>query len=126
MSRPYRFGKDKVHPLPLDASKASSSVLRHAPWSAPRGYTTSIPEEVAVYKASLPKRKPAMPSNHVIRSTKQKRKIKIACVQSAWAKIRDHFKGVYNDVLGLRQTPDNPNGDIEPPRLVRCICCLPR
>jgi hypothetical protein len=45
MTRPYHFGVDKVHPAPaLDPAKA--------PWSSPRGYTTSILEETNALKAA--------------------------------------------------------------------------
>jgi hypothetical protein len=53
MSHPqYIFGRTKVHPEPpvLD--------IKVAPWSAPRGYTTTLREEADVIKAAARARKP--------------------------------------------------------------------
>jgi hypothetical protein len=117
MPRPYRFGRDKVHPAPtLDPAVA--------PWSAPRGYATSIPEEVAAYKVGLPPKKAQVQQPPKSKKTVQlKTKSSINIFHRAWTSIRNHFKGVADDILP-RQTTANPNGDVEMPRLLACICCL--
>lgn len=125
--RPYRFGKDKVHPAPapLSHSDASSSVLCHsdAPWSAPRGYTTSIPEEVAAYKAALPVRKTVKAMKPQLKPQLPLKKFKSQILLRTWRAILDHFKGLADDVLP-RQTEENPNRDVAVPRLLLCLCCL--
>lgn len=116
MTRPYHFGKDKVHPAPLDPAQA--------PWSAPRGYTTSIPDEVAAYKASLPPRRLPPTSTHKpVQKVKKKTKLEAQFIKRAWTAIKQHFNGVVDDILP-RQTEANPNGDVKIPRLLQCLCCI--
>lgn len=114
----YRFGIHKVHPEPtLDPVKA--------PWSAPRGYTTSISEDVAVYKANLPLRQQinqCTPKSKK-RTVQPKTMNHSNILQRAWTAIRGHFKEVADDILP-RQTIANPNGDVKMPRLLICVCCL--
>lgn len=105
--RPYSFGRDKVYP---------------APWSGPRGYTTSIPEEVALYKAAIreyrskevPKSKPK------IQIIRQKPRQRHDFFRKAWTAICDHFKAVGRDIM----PPSRPNADVEMPRILRYLCCL--
>lgn len=109
MTRPYHFGRNKVH-------------IAH--WSAPRGYTTSITEAVAEYKAALPPRKAQVQRSPKSQSSiPVKTKSGINIFQRAWISICDHFKGIADDVLP-RQTAANPNGDVVVPRLLVCLCCL--
>jgi hypothetical protein len=119
MSRPYRFGVDKVHPV---VSPASDGVTLNAPWSAPRGYTTSIPEEVAAYKARLPQRRTELPHPKSKKASVSP-KINQSIIRRAWTYIRNHFKGIADDVLP-QQTAANPNGDVKIPRLLVCLCCM--
>jgi hypothetical protein len=109
----YSFGKDKVYPLPLDK----------APWSAPRGYTTSIPEEVAAYKASLPLRPKPIPKSEpkVIQVKRQSSRGRFFI--RIWTSIQNHFRDLKNDIVS-RQTEQNPNGDVTVPPLLAKLCCL--
>lgn len=52
----YVFGKTKVHPAP----QMPSLDPKIAPWSAPRGYTTSLAEEAANLKHRQRSNKPAV------------------------------------------------------------------
>ncbi len=107
--RPYIFGKDKVYPL-------------NAPWSGPRGYTTSIPEEVAAYKASLPPRH--KPKPEPIKTIRVKRRSSgNQFFVRIWTRIRNHFIALGDDMFP-RQTSQNPDGDVKIPRLLTVLCCL--
>jgi hypothetical protein len=101
--------------MPLDPAKA--------PWSAPRNYTTSIPEEVAAYKSSLPSRQKPIPRSEpkIIRIKRQSSGGRF--FRRIWTTIRDHFVAVRNDMLP-RQTTENPNGDIKRPIILATLCCL--
>lgn len=119
-SRQYIFGKTKVYPAPLlDAAKA--------PWSAPRGYTTSIPDDVEAYKLSIRKskvyRSPTEPPK--VKQIPLKRKFRSTYLSKFWTAIKDHFRAVKQDMLP-QQTPQDPNGDVRIPPLVACVCCLPK
>jgi hypothetical protein len=111
--KPYQFGKDKVHPL--DPVKA--------PWSGPRGYTTSIPEEVAAYKASLHRRQKPIPRSEAKVIRVKRRSSSNQFFSRIWTKIRAHFIAVGNDMFP-RQTAQNPNGDVKRPLILATLCCL--
>ncbi len=119
-SRRYVFGRTKVYPAPthtLDPEKA--------PWSAPRGYTTSIPESVAAYKLSISQSKVAVPTHQPLKVKQVKQKQRSNYLSKCWTAIKNHFRAVKQDMLP-QQTEQDPNGDVRIPPLVSCICCLPR
>jgi hypothetical protein len=92
----YVFGKTKVHPAPppvpsLDPAKA--------PWSAPRGYTTSLPEEAAALKRRQQSDKPAVlvASKHYTRPAAPVNR------QHLWihrwaAATKNHFAAILSDM----------------------------
>lgn len=112
----------KVYPAPpplLDEAKA--------PWSAPRGYSTSIPEAVETYKLSVSQSKvttpPPIPSK--TKSHRTKDRPRLTHLSKCWTSIKDHFRGIKQDILP-QQTQNDPDADIKMPRLLACLCCLPK
>ena len=118
-SRQYIFGRTKVHPAPPPITPSK------APWSAPRGYTTSIPEEVATYKLSICHSKVATQPVKVKPAPRTKSKLQLTCLSKCWIAIKDHFRAVKQDMLP-QQTDQDPDGDVRIPPVVACICCLPK
>ncbi len=92
----YVFGKTKVHPAPppvpsLDPAKA--------PWSSPRGYTTSLAEEAAALKRRQQSDKPAVlvASKHYKRPT-PKQNPRHDWIHRWAAATKNHFAAVLADM----------------------------
>jgi hypothetical protein len=108
MTRPYRFGVDKVHPAPLDPAKA--------PWSAPRGYTTSIRQEADALKAAnrLANRVAGGPAWHVP-DPKRRARPRVQ-TPNCFRAIAEHFRLVFRDLA--------TNLRFNKTKFVARLCCL--
>ena len=96
----YVFGKTKVHPAPPEQQSQPPSLdPKVAPWSAPRGYTTSLAEEARDLKRRQQSNKPAVlvASKHYKRPAVPVNKEKARVYQ--WAtRTKNHFAAVMADI----------------------------
>ena len=110
MTRHYRFGVDKVHPAP-----ALNPAV--APWSAPRGYTTSILEETNALKETnrLSKKVAGGPAAIRWRSPGRKKRQQIK-TPNCFRAIAEHFRLVFRDFA--------TNLRFNKSKFVAKLCCL--
>ena len=96
----YVFGKTKVHPAPQDPQPPPPPLdPKVAPWSAPRGYTTSMADEICDLKRRQQSDKPAV----LVASKHYKRPDKPVNNQHVWihrwaAATKNHFAAVLADM----------------------------
>lgn len=108
----YVFGKTKVHPAPPPVPSLDPAI---APWSAPRGYTTSLPEEAAALKRRQQSDKPAVlvASKHYTRPAAPVNRQHLWIHRWATA-TKSHFAAVLADM----RTPGFFH------RLIGVCCCI--
>jgi hypothetical protein len=116
MTRPqYIFGRTKVHPEPPALDPAV------APWSAPRGYATTIPEEVAAYKASIRAGKSTVriaggPAAPLPAWHKAKRRFTRIETPNCFKRLADHFRAIGQDLAA--------NLRFNKHKFIAKLCCL--
>ena len=116
MSR-KRFKIYPAPPLPEEAPKLDPS---KAPWSSPRGYATSIPEEVQAWHRA----KPQTTSKPLpVKKKKQKKPngTKLSCpgiIKNAFLAIYNHFQAI----TFSEKRHDDMNNKMH--RFLGTVCCI--
>jgi hypothetical protein len=91
----------KIYPaLPLNSQREEKPTLdpSKAPWSSPRGFATSIPEEVDAWKRMIRAQNPPSKPLPVIRKEpKHKKKYSFSCkniLKKPFVAIYNHFQAI--------------------------------
>jgi hypothetical protein len=120
------YKRFKIYPSPLPRGEEEKPKLdpSKAPWSSPRGFATSIPEEVAAYKRSLssqhPQPQPLRVRKH--KEPKQKQKCCFSCknlFKKAFLAIYNHFQAI----TFSEERHDHINERMH--RFIGYFCCIP-
>ncbi len=112
----------KIYPAPLPGG-AEKPILdpSKAPWSSPRGFATSIPEEVAAYKKAVRAAKPAppkpLPVKHKSPRIKKESCIAALIKKGLWA-IYNHFQAI----TFSEERHDHINDRMH--RAIGFMCCI--
>ena len=109
----YIFGQTKVHPAPLDP--------KVAPWSAPRGYTTSMAEEADALKAAARAGRAKVKvaggaAAPLPPSSRGRCHIQRPQSQNIFLKVRDHFRNIFSELA--------TNLRVNPHKFLAKLCCL--
>ena len=117
MSR-KRFKIYPAPPLPEEAPKLDPS---KAPWSSPRGYATSIPEEVQAWHRAKPQTtsKPLPVKKKKPKKTKEKIKFSCSCfIKKAFMAVYNHFQAI----TFSEERHDHINTRMH--RFLGTVCCI--
>ena len=88
----------KIYPAPLPGG-LETPVLdpSKAPWSSPRGFATSIPEEVDAWKRLIRSQNPPVKPLHVRKQKLPKQKCSFSCkniLKKPFVAIYNHFQAI--------------------------------
>ncbi len=118
------YKRFKIHPAPLPLPGGEEKPKldpSKAPWSSPRGFATSIPEEVAAYKqaiqAAKPPPKPLRVRKHKEPKSKSTFSLK-AFLKKPFAAIYNHFQ----ELTFSEERHDHINARMH--RTIGFICCI--
>ena len=112
----------KIYPAPLPGGLETPVLdVIKAPWSSPRGFATTIPEEAEAYKRAVRVANPPQQPLHVSKPKKTKEKIKFSCPGF----IKKVFMAVYNHFQAItfsEQRHDHINTRMH--RFLGTVCCI--
>jgi hypothetical protein len=112
----------KIYPAAAPQEQQPTLDPSKAPWSSPRGFATSIPQEVAEYKLSVRSKKP--PKHLHVRTnkeSKEKQKCSFSCkniLKKPFVAIYNHFQAITFSEKGHEDMNTRAH------RFIRFICCI--
>ncbi len=119
------YKRFKIHPAPLALPKAQEQKPKldpsKAPWSSPRGFATSIPEEVSTYKQTVRSQKP--PPKSLLVRARQESKQKSNFSWKAF--FKKPFVAIYNHfqvITFSEERHDHINTRMH--KFIGYICCI--
>ncbi len=113
----------KIYPAPLPSQREEKPVLDpiKAPWSSPRGFATSIPEEVQAWHRAKPQTTSKPLHVKKQKEKKPKEKMKFSCpgiIKKAFLAIYNHFQAI----TFSEERHDHINDRMH--RFLGTVCCI--
>lgn len=115
--------KFKIYPAPLPGGQEKPTLDPiKAPWSSPRGFATSIPEEVNAWKLLISTQNPPIKPLHVVRKEpKYKKKSSFSCkniLKKPFVAIYNHFQAITFSEKGHEDMNKRAH------RFIGFVCCI--
>ena len=112
----------KIHPAPAPTEEKKPTLdPSKAPWSSPRGFATSIPEEVTAYKRTVLAQKPPSKPLHVRKQKQPKQKCSFSCKNI----LKKPFVAIYNHFQAITFSEQRHEDiNIRAHRFIGFVCCI--